>query len=323
MKQTANTMQPNSKQHTLAHAVTCEGIGLHCGVMVTMVLKPAEENAGITFVRTDVAADKAVIPAQYDLVSDTRLGTSLVNEHGTAVSTIEHLMAALWGAGVDNVTIELNAPEVPIMDGSSEPFLFLIEGVGLREQSAPRRVIRVLKTVTVSNGDSMLTLHPHDGFAMDVTIDFAHKAIAKQQASYDFSRMTFGHMLSRARTFGFAHEVEQLRKLGLARGGSLDNAIVIGEEGVLNREGLRYNDEFVRHKALDCIGDLFLAGGMLLARVDTTRPGHGINNQALRALMADDTAWEWSTANAHEMPLSGNATTGAGVGSAMGRVLCK
>lgn len=323
MKRKTKTMQHGGNQYTLNHAVTCEGVGLHSGAKVTMVLHPADENAGIAFLRNDVVEGRGLIPARFDLVSDTRLGTSLVNEYGTAISTIEHLMAALWGAGVDNALIELDGPEIPIMDGSSEPFLFLIEGVGVREQSAPRRAIRVLKPVSVSNGDSVVTLVPHDGFAIDITIDFAHKAIAKQQASYDFSQMTFGHMLSRARTFGFAHEVEQLRKLGLARGGSLDNAIVIGEEGVLNREGLRYSDEFVRHKALDCIGDLFLAGGLLLARVETTRPGHGINNQALRALMADESAWECSTASAHEMPLVRESETGAGIGVGMNRVICK
>lgn len=288
-------MQHWESQHSLKREISCTGVGLHSGADVCLTLRPADADTGIVFVRTDVEAAKAVIPAAYHLVKDTRLGTSLVNDHGTGVSTIEHLMAALWGCGVDNVVVELDSPEVPIMDGSSEPFMFLIESAGLRTQDAPRRAIKITRPVTVHMDDATLTLEPHDGFAMDVEIDFAHKAIARQHAVYDFSNMTFRQMLSRARTFGFAHEVEQLRKLGLARGGSLKNAVVIGEEGVLNAEGLRFSDEFVRHKALDCIGDLLLAGAPIIGRVVARRPGHGINNKALHALFADRSAWEYVT----------------------------
>lgn len=287
------------QQHTLSQAVHCTSVGLHTGQMVRMVLRPAPANHGIVFVRTDVPASQSIIPARYDLVTETRLGTVITNEHGTSVSTIEHLMAALWGCGVDNLIIEVDAPEVPIMDGSSEPFIELIESVEVIAQNASRKAIQILKPVTIQQGESIVTLEPHDGFAIDIDIEFNHAAIARQHASYDFARMTFKDMLSSARTFGFEHEVEYLRSIGLARGGSLENAIVIGKEGVLNPEGLRYNDEFVRHKALDCIGDLFLAGASLLTRVVARRPGHSINNAILRALFADPTAWKLADMPAH------------------------
>lgn len=318
-------MQPGDRQHTLKRSITCEGVGLHSGAPVTMTLHPAAANSGIMFRRTDIHAASAYVPALFDRVADTRLGTTLVNEQGTSVSTIEHLMAALWGCGIDNILIELDGPEVPIMDGSSEPFVFLIETAGLRKLSAARRFVRVLRPVTVRSGDATVTLLPHDGFALDVEIDFAHKSISQQRGVYDFARMTFKNMLSRARTFGFAHEVEHLRSIGLARGGSLANAIVIGEEGVLNQEGLRYGDEFVRHKALDCIGDLFLAGAPLLARVVGTRPGHGINNLALRALFADSKAWQL-TETAHVSTRRSSAARAAGsvnVGVAIPAAPCK
>ncbi|MCH2547427.1 MAG: UDP-3-O-acyl-N-acetylglucosamine deacetylase [Alphaproteobacteria bacterium] len=279
------------QQHTFAQAVTCTGVGLHSGAPVTMTLHPADADHGIVFKRSDIDDGKNLIPARYDCVVDTRLGTTLANENGTTIATIEHLMAALWGCGVDNGLIEIDGPEIPIMDGSSEPFVFQIETAGLRGQSQPRNAIRITRKITASSGDAEVELLPYDGFAIDISIDFEHKTIAHQAASYDFSRMTFKHMLSRARTFGFEHEVEMLQKMGLARGGSLHNAIVIGEEGVLNREGLRFTDEFVRHKALDAIGDLYLAGAPLLCRVKASRPGHSVNNLVLRALFDNPDAW--------------------------------
>jgi UDP-3-O-[3-hydroxymyristoyl] N-acetylglucosamine deacetylase len=290
-KPTGFIMQAFDQQHTFAHSITCTGVGLHSGAPVHMTLHPAAINHGIVFKRSDVADGTGLIPARFDAVVDTRLGTTLANEHGVTIATIEHLMAALWGCGIDNALIELDGPEVPIMDGSSEPFIFQIETAGIREQDAPRRAIRITKPITARAGDAEVTLEPFDGFAIDISIDFEHKAIARQVASYDFAKMTFKHMLSRARTFGFEHEVEMLQKMGLARGGSLHNAIVIGEEGVLNREGLRFNDEFVRHKALDAIGDLYLAGAPLLCRVKATRPGHSVNNLVLRALFENQDAW--------------------------------
>lgn len=280
-------------QRTIAQSIQCEGIGLHSGAPVVMVLHPAEVNTGIRFMRKDALPGQEIIPARWDMVVDTRLGTTIANEHGVSVSTIEHLMAAIWGCGVDNMVIELDGPEIPIMDGSSAPFVFQIETAGIRRQMTPRRALRVKKAVRAQAGEAEVVLEPFEGYAIDIAIDFPHKAIARQAATYDFARITFKQMLSRARTFGFEQEVEMLRSMGLARGGSLNNAIVIGENGVLNREGLRFNDEFVRHKALDAVGDLYLAGAPLLARVKANRPGHGVNNLVLRALFADSSAFEW------------------------------
>lgn len=316
-------MTAYDRQHSFSHSVTCTGVGLHSGAPVQMTLHPAPADHGIVFRRTDVDAGKQMVPARYDRVVDTRLGTTLANEHGVTVATIEHLMAALWGCNIDNALIELDGPEVPIMDGSSEPFIFQIETAGVRAQNAPRRAIKLLKPVTARAGDAEVTLEPFDGFAIDIAIDFDHKAISRQVASYDFGRITFKNMLSRARTFGFEHEVEALRKMGLARGGSLNNAIVIGKDGVLNREGLRFNDEFVRHKALDAIGDLYLAGAPLLCRVKTNRPGHSVNNLVLRALFADDSAWS-SSAIARDVlqphalaSTGGTVSVGAGITGAL------
>lgn len=280
------------RQHTLARAAEFTGIGLHSGAPVKLVLQPAAADTGIVFVRTDVDNGTGVVPAQYDLVVDTRLGTRLANRHGVTVSTIEHLMAALWACRIDNARILLDGPEVPIVDGSSEPFIAQIEAAGIQVQHAPRYAIEVLKPVTATIGEAKVTLLPYDGYAIDIDIEFPHPAIARQSASFDFAATGFKPMLSRARTFGFEKEVEYLRTIGLARGGSLDNAIVIGEAGVLNSEGLRFDDEFVRHKALDVVGDLYLAGAPLLARVVASHPGHSVNNLILRTLFADANAWK-------------------------------
>lgn len=282
-------------QKTLGHAVSCDGVGLHSGQPVHMVVYPAAANSGIVFKRTDVPASTGVIPARYDLVTETRLGTTMTNEHGVSVSTVEHLMAALWGAGVDNAVIELDGPEVPIMDGSSEPFMFMLECGHVVNLSQQRRRIQILKTVRVQEGQSVAIVEPNgfddEGCTISIEISFDHEAIGRQISYYDFRETTFKQSLSRARTFGFEHEVTALRNMGLARGGSLDNAIVVGEDGVLNKEGLRYADEFVRHKALDCIGDLFLAGLRIDGHFQFTRPGHAINNALLRAVFADKSAY--------------------------------
>lgn len=282
-------------QTTIANKVSCVGVGLHSGRDVRLTLLPAAANTGIVFVRTDVPASQARVPARYDLVVDTRLGTTLRNQHGVSVATVEHLMAAIWGVGVDNVIIELNAPEVPIMDGSSEPFMFMLECAGLKTLAAPRRVLKLLKTVTVQEGESLARVSPNlegdEGCVLDIAIKFDHAIIKRQAAKYDFRDVTFKQALSRARTFGFEHEVEALRSAGLALGGSLANAIVVGEDGVLNKEGLRYHDEFVRHKALDCLGDLYLAGLRIDGHFHFVRPGHAINNALLRTIFADDTAY--------------------------------
>lgn len=295
------------KQTTILNSVSCSGIGLHSGSQVNVTLHPAPANTGIVFKRLDVASNQAVVPARYDLVAETKLGTTIRNAHGVGVSTIEHLMAALWGAGVDNVVVTLDGPEVPIMDGSSEPFTFLLECAGLQVIAAPKRVLKLLKTVEVREGESLARISPNhegdEGCVLDIEIEFNHSAINRQVASYDFRDTTFKQSLSRARTFGFEHEVTALRKMGLALGGSLDNAIVVGKDGILNKEGLRYNDEFVRHKALDCLGDLYLAGTRIDGRLHFVRPGHAINNALLRAIFADETAYRIVESDSAQSPV--------------------
>ena len=279
-------------QNTLANPVTCVGVALHTGAKVTMTLKPAAEHSGIVFKRVDVTDRENVVPAQYDRVSETRLGTTISNDEGVSVSTIEHLMAAFWGCRVDNAIVELDGPEVPIMDGSSEPFLFLIECAGIKKQDAPRRLIRVKKRVEVQDGDKTISIEPSERFAVKLGIDFNSKVIDNQQGTFVCNGTSFKAELARARTFGFAHEVEALRAAGLARGGSLDNAIVIKDDKVLNEDGLRYGDEFVRHKILDCIGDTYLCGAYLQGVITGTKTGHEMNNKLLHALFADNDAWE-------------------------------
>jgi UDP-3-O-[3-hydroxymyristoyl] N-acetylglucosamine deacetylase len=283
-------------QTTLAGSVTCSGVGLHTGKPVHLTLAPGASDTGIRFIRLDVAKEVSVIPAYYLNVSDTMLGTSLKSASGTSVSTVEHLMAALWGLGVDNAVVTLDGPEVPIMDGSSEPFVFLIECAGIRTLPAHRDTIEVMKRVSVKEGESSASIRPFAGFALNIDIEYPGTAIPRQQAFYDFGTQSFKHALCRARTFGFAADVEKLRGMGLALGGSLDNAIVVGDKAVINEEGLRFGDEFVRHKALDCVGDYFLSGVRIHGAVSTVRPGHGINNKLLRALLADRSAWRLTSA---------------------------
>lgn len=280
---------PILRQKTLKRSIPCTGIGLHSGVQTRMTLHPAPENAGILFVRTDIGG--AEIAADYDLVTETRLGTTLSNEAGISVTTVEHLMAALWGADLDNVVITLDGPEVPVMDGSAAPFLFLIECAGITEQEADRTVIRVLRQVEVGDDKASAKLTPADRFSVDLEIDFDHPAIDCQSLWFEGDPARFKGELSEARTFGFAHEVEALRRAGLARGGSLDNAVVLDESGVVNAEGLRFADEFVRHKVLDCIGDFMLAGHRLVGAMSGSRSGHALNNALLRALFADSDNW--------------------------------
>lgn len=301
-------MKPmHTHQQTLRQSVTCQGIGLHTGQTVTLGLHPAAPGSGIAFRRTDVDAGAALVGARYDYVTETTLGTTLCNEQGTSVATVEHLMAALWGAGIDNALITLDAPEIPIMDGSSEPFMALIEQAGIARQQAPRRLLRVLKPIEVKDGASTARLMPNsegeEGLVLSLEIDFNHPMIGRQQASYDFREAQFAGTLSAARTFGFEHEVEAMRKMGLARGGSLDNAIVLSRENVLNSEGLRYDNEFLRHKALDVVGDMFLAGHRIDGRLECVRPGHRINNLLLRALFADDAAYALVREGISQSPL--------------------
>ena len=279
------------RQRTLKTSISCAGIALHSGVNVTLNLMPAAAGAGVVFHRIDIHDKDNVVPAIWDRVVDTRMCTSIGNDDGVTVGTIEHLMAALAGCGIDNARVELNGPEVPIMDGSSEPFVSLIECAGVVEQSAPRRVIRILKPVNVEVGDSQATLMPADRPSLDVEIDFDSAFISNQALSIGLVNGSFCKELARARTFGFLHEVEQMRAAGLAKGGSLENAVVVSQDGVLNDGGLRFDDEFVRHKMLDAVGDLYLAGGHIIGQFSGIRSGHAINNALLRALFADGEAW--------------------------------
>ncbi len=279
------------RQRTLKEAVTLTGIGLHSGAPVNMVLHPAPADYGIHFLRTDVAEGEAEVAARWDRVADTRLCSAVANDHGVSVGTVEHLMAALAGCGIDNARIELDGPEVPVMDGSSQQFVDLIRAAGVVELSAARRVIRVLKPVAVETDHGRAELSPSPVFSVDFEIEFQSEAIRRQHLSLGVVNGTFCKELANARTFGFMHEVEAMRKAGLARGGSLDNAIVIDGDKVLNDGGLRHDDEFVRHKALDAVGDLYLAGSQIIGAYRAERAGHAINNALLHKLFADPDAW--------------------------------
>ena len=287
----STSVSPQFRQHTLKNSICCSGIALHSGEKVTVSLHPAEPDTGITFLRADLDVADAVIPARFDAVSDTRLCTSLSNESGVSVATVEHLMAALAGCGLDNVSVVVTGPELPIMDGSAEPFVFLIDCAGIVVQDAPRRAIQVLKTVEVSEGDSSVRIEPWNGSSLSIELDFETAVIGRQSTFLDLMSDDFKNNFSRARTFGFLHEVEALQTAGLARGGSMENAVVISGDKVLNEGGLRYDDECARHKALDCVGDLYLCGGPVIGHFHGVRPGHAINNKALRALFADESAW--------------------------------
>lgn len=280
-------------QHTLKQNVGCVGVGLHSGEEIEMSLYPASENAGIVFVRKDVTGFDPVIKANYLNVSNTNLGTTISNDEGTLISTVEHLMAALWGCNIDNAIVEVNGPEVPIMDGSSEPFVFLLECAGVVEQNQKRNVIEVLKDVELIEGNKSVSVSPAQEFSVSLEIDFSDSVISKQRAIFNSSNLSFKTDLCRARTFGFEHEAKKLYSMGLAKGASLDNAVVIGGNGILNKDGLRYDNEFVRHKILDCIGDFYLAGAIVKGKFSGYRSGHNLNNQLLRKFFADRTAWRY------------------------------
>jgi UDP-3-O-[3-hydroxymyristoyl] N-acetylglucosamine deacetylase len=280
------------RQRTLRNAIKATGVGLHTGDKVYLTLAPAPVNTGIVFRRVDL--DPVVeIPGRADNVADTMLSTGLV-ANGAKVSTVEHLMAAMAGLGIDNAYVDVSAPEVPIMDGSAGPFVFLIQSAGIEEQNAPKKFIRIKRKVTVEDGDKVASFLPFDGFKVSFTIDFDHPVFRDRtaHADVDFSTTSFVKEISRARTFGFMHEIEYLRSKGLARGGSVDNAIVVDEYRILNQDGLRYDDEFVRHKVLDAIGDLYLLGNSLIGEFRAYKSGHALNNASLRALIAQPDAWE-------------------------------
>ncbi len=288
-------------QRTLKQIAFCEGVGLHSGEPVSLILHPAPAGSGIVFKRSDVDVDKAIVAASWDNVVDTRLCSTIGNEHDVRVSTVEHLMAALSGCGVDNALIEIDGPEVPIMDGSSGPFVKLIETAGLVEQDEPRRVIRILKSVEVQVGESRAVLEPAERCSLDVEIDFKGTAVEEQALNVGFVNGAFCKELASARTFGFLHEVEAMRAAGLARGGSLDNAIVVDGAKIMNEDGLRFDDEFVRHKILDAVGDLYLAGALIVGSFSGARCGHAINNKLLHALFADEDAWCYDVISGEDM----------------------
>ncbi len=282
-------------QHTLRSTVHTRGVGLHGGRKVNLTLRPAPVNTGILFRRVDLP-EKPEFQVEPHRVTDTRMCSAL-EANGAKVATVEHLMSALAGLAVDNLLIELDGPEIPIMDGSSAPFVYLIQGVGLEAQAAPRRYMRVLRTVRVEDGDKWAEFRPYEGYRLAFHIDFDHPALQQSGNTLhlEFSRAEYIREISRARTFGFMRDVEYLRAHGLALGGTLDNAIVMDEFSVLNTEGLRYADEFVKHKVLDALGDLYLAGHPILAEFDAYKSGHGLNNQLLCALMDQPEAWEWAS----------------------------
>ena len=279
-------------QRTLRNSIRATGVGLHTGKKVMMTLKPAPPDTGICFRRIDLA-QPVDIPARAQNVGDTTLGTTLV--HGEArISTVEHLLSAFAGLGIDNACVEVTAAEVPIMDGSAGPFVFLLQSAGIEEQDAPKRFIRVKKSMQVEDGDKWARCDPFEGFKVNFEIEFDHPIFKRrlQRATMDFSTTSFLKEISRARTFGFMRDLETLRAHNLALGGTLDNAIVLDDVGVMNEDGLRYEDEFVKHKILDAIGDLYLLGHSLIGEFSGHKSGHGLNNRLLRALLADTDAWE-------------------------------
>jgi len=288
------------KQRTLKNAIRATGVGLHTGQKVYVTLRPAAVDAGIIFRRVDL--DQPVdIPAIPENVGDTRLSTTLIKD-GVRVSTVEHLLAAFAGLGIDNAYVDLSAAEVPIMDGSAAPFVFLVQSAGIAEQRAPKRFVRIKRAVTVEDGDKWVRFEPFDGFKVTFTIDFDHPVFENtgKRTEVDFSTTSFVKEVSRARTFGFVRDIEKLRNANLALGGSMDNAVVIDEYRVLNTDGLRYEDEFVKHKVLDAIGDLYLLGHSLIGAFVGHKSGHALNNRLLRALMAQKDAWELVTFEADE-----------------------
>lgn len=296
---------PVIRQRTLKNTIRATGVGLHTGKKIFLTLRPAAVDTGIVFRRVDL--DEPVeIKADPNNVGDTQLSTTL-HKGDVKVSTVEHLLSALAGLGIDNAYIDLSAPEVPIMDGSSGPFVFLIQSAGIVAQNAPKRFIRILEPVVVSDGDKWARFDPYNGFKVSFAIQFDHPLFKSlsQQAEIDFSTTSFVKEISRARTFGFMRDIEQLRQRNLALGGSLDNAIVVDDYRVLNEDGLRYEDEFVKHKILDAIGDLYLLGHSLIGAFSGYKSGHALNNQLLRKLLQTSTAWEDVTfADADSLPIS-------------------
>lgn len=293
------------RQRTLKNVIKATGVGVHTGEKVYLTLRPAAPNTGIIFRRTDLnpAVD---VPARIENVGDTRLSTCLV-KNGVRIATVEHLLSALSGLGIDNAYIDLTAAEVPIMDGSAGPYVFLIQSAGIEEQNALKKFIRIKKTVTIEQGDKKASIERYDGFKVSFAIDFDHPVIRKsnQAVEIDFAMTSYVKEVSRARTFGFLAEFEKLRQNNLGLGASLDNSIALDEFRVMNEDGLRYHDEFVKHKILDAIGDLYLLGNNLIGSFHGYKSGHALNNTLLRTLLADQSAWEYVTyADAARAPVS-------------------
>jgi UDP-3-O-[3-hydroxymyristoyl] N-acetylglucosamine deacetylase len=286
-------------QHTLNDSITVIGRGLHTGLQVIMTLMPAEANSQYVFMRRDVEANRAEVPARWNTVVDTRLSTTVANASGVRVSTIEHLLAALSICGVDNVRIVLDAPEVPIMDGSAAPFVELIKKVGLRRQLKPKQAIVIDQPITVRDQGKYATLMPAKKFSVGMTIDFENSVIGQQSMVTPINERIFHQQLASARTFGFQEQLDTLHKLGLAKGGSLKNAVLIKDNKVVNEEGLRFKNEFVRHKIIDTLGDLSLAGANIIGKFDGHRCGHQLNNQLLRKLMSSPDLWHYEPAAQH------------------------
>ena len=283
------------KQRTLRQAISTKGVGLHTGARVEIALLPAPADAGIVFRRTDLPVPVS-IPARADRVGDTRLSSTLKGD-GATVSTVEHLMSALAGLGIDNLRVDIAGPEVPIMDGSAMPFVYLLQSAGVVEQNAPKRFLRVTAPVEVRDGDKWARFSPYAGYRLDFAIDFPHPVFGSENRHVviDFALHSYVKEVARARTFGFMQDVEAMRAAGLALGGSLQNAIVLDETRILNAEGLRYENEFVKHKVLDAVGDLYLLGYGLIGAFAGHKSGHALNNRLLNTLMADRTAWEMTT----------------------------
>jgi len=283
------------KQRTLKNTIRATGVGLHTGDKVYLTLRPAEANTGIRFRRVDLETP-VTIEAKPENVGETILSTTLV-AGDVKISTIEHLLSAFAGLGIDNAIIDVSAAEVPIMDGSAGPFVFLLQSAGVEEQDSPKQYIRIKRSIRVEDGDKWASFEPFKGFKVTFTIDFEHPAFEDhvKTATMDFSSTTFVKEVSRARTFGFMKDIEMLRQNNLALGGSLDNAIVVDDDKVINEDGLRYADEFVKHKILDAIGDLYLLGHSLIGEFTGYKSGHGLNNRLLRALLNDKDAWEMVT----------------------------
>ena len=295
------------KQRTIKQMIATTGVGLHKGNKVSLVLRPAAPDTGIVFRRSDLSP-MVEIKASPELVKDTRMCTCLINDDNVRISTVEHLLAAVAGMGIDNLIVEVDSHEIPIMDGSAHPFIYLLQSAGIQEQAKAKRFIKVKKPIRVEEDDKWAELLPHHGFKIDFAIDFDHPAIAdtNQVVSMDFSSQNFIRDISRARTFGFMKDIEYLRANNLALGGGFDNAVVLDEFRILNTDGLRYDDEFVKHKILDAVGDLYMGGHSILGHLRAFKSGHALNNKLLVALMQQQEAWEFTTFEepAAEAPIS-------------------